>query len=226
MIMDFRTGPFEFSRAPKGATVGGAQTVRWVISYGPQMLAEKHLPASASQSDVRDAFAPAIGRFIAEAKERGAPDLYHLVSHDGAILAVVALNGLSDLTGCIPDDRFPYWIITASRPTRGKPVTLAEFAQVSADHLAKPISWVAELLPNSVLTNDPAEWEAPTSWHIRHVVGEGSFTGVTGAAAAALVGVTPQNFRKYTAADDARTRQPISFAMWHLLLHKLGVQRL
>ena len=40
-----------------------------------------------------------------------------------------------------------------------------------------------------------------------------------------MVGVTPQNFRKYTARDGASTRQGMSFAMWHLLLHKLGVQR-
>lgn len=76
------------------------------------------------------------------------------------------------------------------------------------------------------MAQDAGEWRAPTSWELRHVVGEGSFTGVTGAQAAALVGVTPQNFRKYTARDGASTRQGMSYAMWHLLLHKLGVQSL
>ena len=76
-----------------------------------------------------------------------------------------------------------------------------------------------------MLARELADWRAPTSWELRHVVGEGSFTGWTGAQAAAMVGVTPQNFRKYTARDGASTRQGMSFAMWHLLLHKLGVQR-
>ena len=29
---------------------------------------------------------------------------------------------------------------------------------------------------------------------------------------------------EYTAADGAASRQRMSFAMWHLLLHRLGVQ--
>lgn len=224
--MDFRSGPFEFTRAPKGAKVGGVPSFRWALHYGPQLLAEKRLPASCSPAEVRDTFAPEIGRFIAEAKEQGAPELYNLITPAGVVLAVVALDGMPGMTGCIPDDRFPYWLVTASKPTRGDAVTLGEFARAVADHQPAPLGWVSDLLPSAVMTNDPAAWQAPSSWHIRHVVGEGSFTGVTGAAAAALVGVTPQNFRKYTAADAARTHQPISFAMWHLLLHKLGVKRL
>lgn len=224
--MDFRSGPFEFARAPKGVTVNGASHHFWAVYYGAQLLAEKRLPAESTQAAVRDAFAPVIGCFIAEAKEQAASDTYHLVAAGGSVLAVVELDGFPGMTGCIPDDRFPLWLVTASKPTHGKPVSMPEFCRAVADHQSAPLSWVAGLLPNAVLTSDPEDWQAPSSWHIRHVVGEGSFTGVTGAAAAALVGVTPQNFRKYTAADDARTRQPISFAMWHLLLHKLGVQRL
>ncbi|MBH2008100.1 MAG: hypothetical protein I8H71_00465 [Xanthomonadaceae bacterium] len=59
---------------------------------------------------------------------------------------------------------------------------------------------------------------------MRYIVGEGSFTRVSGAKAAALVGVTPQNFRKYTAGDSAKNRQSISFSMWHLLLAKLQIK--
>lgn len=95
----------------------------------------------------------------------------------------------------------------------------------SLDHYAPFRSWIADLLPDDVLTTDPEEWRAPTAWEIRHIVGEGAFTSMPGATVAALVGVTPQNFRKYTAQDSAASRQNISFAMWHLLLHKLGVQR-
>jgi hypothetical protein len=85
-------------------------------------------------------------------------------------------------------------------------------------------AWIAELFPNEVLDIDPDAWRAPTAWELRHVVGEGSFTRVSGAKAAALVGVSPQNFRKYTAGDSAKNRQSISFAMWHLLLARLQVK--
>ena len=58
----------------------------------------------------------------------------------------------------------------------------------------------------------------------RIVIGKDSETGLSGAQAAHLVGVLPQNFRKYTAADDAASRQKMSFSMWHLLLHRTGVK--
>ena len=90
--------------------------------------------------------------------------------------------------------------------------------------LVAPSWYIAARLPPDVLTEDPATWRAPTSAEIRVVVGKDSETGLSGAAAAHLVGVLPQNFRKYTAADDAVSRQKMSFAMWHLLLHRAGVR--
>jgi len=94
--------------------------------------------------------------------------------------------------------------------------------------LAKPLEGglehVQALLPVEVLTEDPAAWRAPSAAEIRVVIGKDSETGLPGAQAAHLVGVLPQNFRKYTAADDAASRQKMSFAMWHLLLHRTGVK--
>ena len=83
---------------------------------------------------------------------------------------------------------------------------------------------IAELLPAEVLTEDPSAWCAPTAAEIRIVIGKDSKTGLSGAAAANLVGILPQNFRKYTSSDDAASRQKMSFAMWHLLLHRTGVK--
>lgn len=222
--MDFRSGPFEFACAPKGASVAGVQMNRWTLFYGHQRLGEKMLPRAATQTEVREAFEGDLGRFVVEAKSRCGSEPYELVTPAGDVLARVVLSAVEGLAPCIPDDRFPFWVVTAQKPTRGEPVTLEQFGLLVANHLPAPRAWIADMLPEAVLTTDPAAWAPPSSWQIRHVVGEGSFTGITGAAAAALVGVSPQNFRKYTAADDARTRQPISFSMWHLLLHKLGVQ--
>ena len=152
----------------------------------------------------------------------------------GEFLALAPIAGLA--RGLI-DDRYATWAVSELGVT---PMAADEFARLQEAHGAiadaltaprghvgpfMPSAWIAGLLPDEVLAQDAGEWRAPTSWELRHVVGEGSFTGVTGAQAAALVGVTPQNFRKYTARDGASTRQGMSFAMWHLLLHKLGVQR-
>lgn len=151
----------------------------------------------------------------------------------GEFLALAPIDGLA--RGLI-DDRYATWAVSDIGVT---PMTADEFARLQEAHAAiaaaltaprdavcpsMPSAWIASLLPDEVLAQDPDEWRAPTSWELRHVIGEGSFTGVTGAQAAALVGVTPQNFRKYTAREGASTRQGMSFAMWHLLLHKLGVQ--
>ena len=105
------------------------------------------------------------------------------------------------------------------------PVTLHKWAQLTQHHRALENGWIANLLPDVVITNNPDDWRAPTSFEVRHVVGEGSFTGLSGAKAASLVGMTPANFRKYTAQDSAKNRQNISFAAWHLLLIRTGVLR-
>ena len=78
-------------------------------------------------------------------------------------------------------------------------------------------------LPPEVLSEDPGRWVAPSSEQIRVVVGLRSVTGVSGAIAGRLVGISEQNFRKYTAKDGAVAKHKISFAMWHLLLIKLSV---
>lgn len=86
--------------------------------------------------------------------------------------------------------------------------------------------WIAHMLPAEVLTLDPSKWRAPTQFELFHLVGTGSFTGVSGEKCAHLIGVTPQNLRKYIQRPGVAWAQRISFASWHLLLHRLGVQPL
>lgn len=80
------------------------------------------------------------------------------------------------------------------------------------------------MLPEETLTEDLSAWWVPTGAEIRIVIVRNSETGLTVAEAARLVGVLPQNSRKYTAAENASSRQKTSFAMWHLLLYRTGVQ--
>lgn len=229
MKTDCSIGPFSFC-VGRAMRVAGVDSRRWTMSYGEQQLAERIVPEVTTQYGVRDAFADAIGAFTADMRRRHAPALVHL--HDvttGQDLAAFAVSGgvVPGMSAGLPDDRWQYWIVSADRPTFSMPLleSLGQFARLQRDHEAPRNAWIAELLPQHVLATDPDEWEAPTAWQIRHLVGEGSFTGVTGAAAAALVGVTPQNFRKYLAPEGASTQQRMSYALWHLLMHRLGVQR-
>lgn len=84
--------------------------------------------------------------------------------------------------------------------------------------------WIAGMLPAEVLSADPNQWRAPNHHEMAHIVGLGSFTGITGEKAAELTGVCSQNVRKFTAREGANTRQRISYAAWHLLLIRLRVQ--
>ena len=87
-----------------------------------------------------------------------------------------------------------------------------------------PFLWIQGLLPIEVLEQDPTYWRPPTAAEIRLVVGRDSHTGMSGASAAKLIGVNTASFRKYTAREDAINQQKMSYAAWHLLLHKAGIR--
>lgn len=220
----FQIGPFDY--AP-GATrsVNGTPQTKWAMAYGGKPVGSAFVSDETGRSGIIDALATQRSEFCARVKQSHATD--HLVLHrwdDAAPLDFLGIVAWPDgLSGCIADDRSDLWV-TVMGSTHRMPVTLRQYTEIVRRHSVPGLHWVACLLPDEVTTRDAAQWRAPSSWELRHVVGEGSFTGVTGAQAAALVGVTPQNFRKYTAREGASTRQSISYAMWHLLLHRLGVQ--
>lgn len=222
-MQDFQSGPFEY-RAGQRTKLAGQPNIEWSLCYGGKMLAERFVPAAAPRGEVQEAFSDDIAAFKKRARTAYAPDRFDLIDYEtGDAVAAFFAHSVPDMLPGLIDDRSRYWVRSADR-LYSRPVTLSGFGSLTAAHQAPALSWVLGLLPEEVLTFDAAEWRAPTAWEIRHVVGEGSFTGVSGAQAAALVGILPQNFRKYTAADGAASRQNMSFAMWHLLLHRLGVQ--
>ena len=224
-MQDFQSGPFEY-RAGQRTKLAGQPNIEWSLCYGGKMLAERFVPAAAPRGEVQCAFSDDIADFKARASKEYAPDRFELIDYEtGDAVAAFFAHSVPDMTPGLVDDRSRYWVRSANR-LYSRPVTLCGFGALTAAHQAPALAWVAGLLPSEVLTLDAKEWRAPTAWEIRHVVGEGSFTGITGSKAADLVGILPQNFRKYTAADGAASRQNMSFAMWHLLLHRLGVQSL
>lgn len=129
------------------------------------------------------------------------------------------------MQGAIPDDSSTLWAVVQASKRAQRIANLQAWFALRQQHDAPVNGWIANLLPDAVLHTDPELWLAPTAWELRHVVGEGSLTGISGAKAAEMVGITPSNFRKYTASDSAKNRQPISYAAWHLLLQRLHILR-
>lgn len=225
--MNFEFGPFLFESG-ETVNVNRRSVLAWTLSYGPEDLATHHVDVGATRSSVIDVFRDDMAVIIRRFQYDGAPVPVLLQSAGGETLGSFLTAGgtINGMMPSIPDDSSEFWLVTAAHPVRSMRVTLTEFAALASLYAAAPHEWIQEALPGPVLTLDPAEWRAPTAWEIRHVVGEGSFTGISGSKAAELVGVTAQNFRKYTARDGAATRQNMSFSMWHLLLARLGVQRI
>ena len=253
-MQDFNHGPFSFERSARALKINAIDCRRWYMSYGQKELAMLTMPDTASQVDIIEAFSDERGEFIRVAKVKVCPPAASLESPEvalasyieeatGRVLAMLPLAFWPEgLTSGLTDDRYPHWLVSGS-PTCSMPLTPDEFERMQTEHArlidervahAKAMAdlspralsraWIASLLPGDVLTTTPEDWRSPTSWEIRHLVGEGSFTGLSGAKAANLVGINPQSFRKYTAQDGASSRQNISYAMWHLLLHRLEIQ--
>lgn len=227
MLDDIQIGPFTY-HGGETLKINGLPSRRWRMEYQGEVLAEKvreTFEPGISQSELLGFFEAERSAFIRNARVRHGPIQIDLVDFENeTVLACFMSDGMCGMTPGLINDSSQYWL----RGQGGKysrAVTISEFGQIVAEHQAPAHSWIAGLLPDEVLSRDAGRWRPPSSWELRHVVGEGSFTGVSGAKAAELVGVTPQNFRKYTARDGASTRQSMGFAMWHLLLHKLGVQK-
>lgn len=248
----FQHGPFEFVPVGRSVMHNDVALQRWSMFYGDRSLAERSLPVESSRVQITESFEQTRDNFIADLRPAAVPrkrrvrEIVRLVRStevtgvQGAVLGEFDQRApIPGLTAGLIDDRFETWLV--NKVGQCVVMGLDEFERLSAAHTAlaeaesalavleapaSPLAlgWLIDLLPGEIFSIDVDSWRAPSSWELRHVVGEGSFTGLTGAQAAALVGVTPQNFRKYTARDGASTRQNMSFAMWHLLLHKTGVQ--
>lgn len=213
---NFMVGPFEVR--PRSGD-------RADVIYGLKTLASNIDTSGGTRHEVAESLGDCFARLRNELRCKTDLHTINLMQNGERIGGFVCEDSIVDgMTPGLIDDRAEFWLQSANR-LHSMPVTIDEYAMRRQMHSAAPLCWVKNLLPMDVITDDPDQWRAPTSWEIRHIVGEGSFTGISGAKAAALVGMTPQNFRKYTAADGASTRQNISFAAWHLLLKKLGVKK-
>lgn len=223
-MTSFSHGPFDFETA-QTTRLAGIPHRRWRLLYGARELAWHTLPEFASRAEIIEAFADDRHAFVDEAQAQAPAEHIDLIDETtGDVIGGFVSHGVPDMTPGIINDRSRYWLRSSDR-LYSRAVDLVQYGVIAAKCSATRTQWIAGLLPPDVLAQDPEAWRPPTAWEIRHVVGEGSFTGLSGARAAALVGVTPQNFRKYTARDGASTRQQMGYAMWHLLLHRLGVQQ-
>ncbi|AYN21573.1 hypothetical protein [Alcaligenes aquatilis] len=246
-MSEFKYGPFSFETSEK-LFIHGHQSVRWHMNYGGDQLAEKVLPTGEPKTAIVEAFSSYRSSFIGQHQ----PQIARVNKRDASIARLVTSTEttggigrvidsftvrapIPGLSSGLIDDRYPTWIIVDGQINA--PMSEAEFDRLKAAHAEIPddteikerqlrLGWIVGLLPGEIFSIEPESWRAPTSWELRHLVGEGSFSGKSGAEIAQLVGMSATNFRKYTASDDAKNRQAISFAAWHLLLHRLDVQRL
>lgn len=231
--MELNYGLFTFQRDRRLA-INGRPHINWALLYGDQLLAARAievLPVGGiSPQRIREAFADDIDAFIAEMRSlhNGKQIYLHNAATGEDVASFMAKDAwIPGMVAGLPNYRWTWWLVPSSRPGHSMYIeSLAKFGRLMAEYEMPANGWIAGLLPEDVLTTDREKWRAPSPWEIRHVVGEASFTGVTGVMAAGYVGVTPQNFRKYLAPETASTRQRMSYAMWHLLLHRLGVQTL
>lgn len=222
---EFTEGPFSYEPT-RSLKVNDQRGITWAIKYDGSFLGESFAPESATRKEISEILVSHRIAWTTKKRRHNYPDLIRLIDQaTGKTQASFYSWAVPDLTGGLIDDRFQYWLVSANG-LRSRNVSLAEYGEIVRQFSAPEHAWVCGLLGDDLLTSDHDDWRAPTSFELRHVVGKGSFTGVTGAQAAMLVGVAPQNFRKYTASDDSSSRQKMSFAMWHLLLHKLKIQTL
>ena len=128
-------------------------------------------------------------------------------------LQVVGTQGLSaDVT--------PGLLVKAFESTRALFVAQRK-AQLGADESP---AWIGAMLSPQVMSQNPADWRPPTPWEVRHVAGAGSFARVSMQRGSELVGVSLQSFKRYV--SEGPKAHCISFAAWHLLLHRLSIQSL
>jgi hypothetical protein len=231
-----RHGPFDFkSSLPRD--LNGFPGRRWTMLYGDQEVCERDIAGvEITQGTLMDAFSEALETFVQKAQHRYGPTRIELIdAKGGGPMAAFTCFETSRLGLVRPDMNLANKKLQL-RCTKSNSVRnvhdFHEYMKIVAEHAAteqeEKNGWIAGMLHPSVLTHDQWDWRAPTSWEIRHVAARGAlvdYINMSGPKAAELVGVTAQNFRKYTAHEDAESHQKMSFAMWHLLLHRLGVQR-
>ena len=232
MLKEHKHGPFLFKNdgfisdtSIKRGMPTHIVSREWEMIYNGQVLATHVIPGpDFIISELLETFEPYRNAFIAERQKAFLLPRIDLVDEKSRdVLASFHSENTCEMLPNPINDNHQYWMCSEDRLlSRG--VTLTHWGQIVAENIAPENAWITSLLPNEVLTNTPSDWRAPSSWELRTIVGEGSFTGISGAKAAELVGVSPQNFRKYTAREEAATHQKMSFAMWHLLLQKLKVK--
>lgn len=220
-------GPFEFFHGPL-RIINGKPSRSWTMNYGEREIAQHTIfNQNIILSELQEAFEQDRANFVDSARSEHGPMRVELVKFaTDEVLASFESFEMCGMSPGLMNDSADVWLCSADRRYSRSVANQRQYASIVARYEAPEYGWITGLLPDVVLTHDAKRWEPPTDWHIRHLVGVDSLIGITGAYAAELVGISPQNFRKYTAADGAKTRQNMSFAMWHLLLHRLGVQRM
>lgn len=223
LTSEFNIGPFTIR--PSGR-VHNSQLVD--LLYGDTLMRERVVVEPGTRAHVAEQVSEHIDDAVRDLRnEHERSHRIYLVDGSGESVGAgfeCEASVACGMTAGLVDDRFPLWLRSADR-LYSMPVTIGEYAAIVARESRPARAWIADLLDESLLTLDRGEWRAPGQWELRHIIGEGSLTGITGAAAAELIGIDARTMRKYTATPGTASHRSMSYAMWHLLLHRLEIQR-
>lgn len=223
----FKYGPFTINSIENTDTSDGF--ICFDIKYGINTIGAMSLPTGLTRKEIVQSvlFKDVINSFIRKYKIQQTHTHSLVFVNTGDVIASFSsiYFSLDAVATTLSYADSPY-ILRSGSGMHDIVITLNEYAAIFAKYslqMQPEHAWIRKLLPTNVLTTTASEWCPPSEWVIRHIVGEDSFTGVTNTVASEMVGISPQNFRKYTASDTAKNKQKMSYATWHLLLAKLRI---
>jgi len=216
-LSEFYAGPYLLK------PIETEEGLQWQFSYDGEIIAQKPVK-SRSRRTIPKAFTVEADLYRESLKER----------FDAPLATLENLNGEKMLgVRLLPKAK---WFLDGAKQTvqeqsdfiisfRGVKylITLETLLELYKQYLAPQRYWISQVLPASSLTTEIERWEPPCSWAVRHLMGEESFAGKKITEIADLVGVSPRNFRAYSASEGTRNRYKIPFATWHLLLQRLEI---
>lgn len=216
-LKEFYAGPYLLK------PIETEEGLQWQFSYGGEIIAQKPIK-SRSRRTIPKAFTVEADLYRESLKERFDAPLATLENLYGEKLLEVRLLPKAKwfLDGAKQTEQEQSNFIISFRDAEYL-ITLETLLDLYKQYLAPQRYWISQVLPASSLTTEIERWEPPSSWAIRHLMGEESFVGKKITEIADLVGVSARNFRAYSAAEGTRNRYDIPFATWHLLLQRLEI---
>ena len=202
----------------------GQVLIEWSLNYGEKPLGTKLTHVGTPQKEIINGFSDLISAFVLLKKQNLlTQSVYFYDKETDCFMDSFKTMEIDDMTHAI-DDKSQYWLCNREKSKALPLDSIRSYIHTRIRYEATASSWIAQMLPKDTLAFNAKEWKAPTGWHFRHIVGEGSFTGRTIKNAADAIGVATRKIIKYSQSNGDKD-QSIGFAEWHMLLYKFKLKR-